>query len=131
MADLYAKAAAENTADTVSKRTLQEASLAHVSRSATEAINTSKTAKWIKTHVKAERRYRPPNGKGRRQELKGERKAREPLLSVPTGKYCNSSLPVRQDPRDRVERTQLCRSFVFERHSLTITLPRDNGSGLF
>ena len=71
MADLYAKAAAENTADTVSKRTLQEASLAHVSRSATEAINTSKTAKWIKTHVKAERRYRPPNGKGRRQELKG------------------------------------------------------------
>ena len=45
-----------------------------MSRSITEA-KTSERAKWIKTRVKAERRYRPPGGKGMRQELEVEEKA--------------------------------------------------------
>ena len=45
-----------------------------MSRSITE-VNTSGGAKWIKTRVKAERRYRHLGSKGMRQELKMEEKS--------------------------------------------------------
>ena len=67
-ADTHAKAAARRTAphnddDDVPDELLAEASLSHMSRSTTEARSHA-TAEWIASHVRPERRYRPPPGRG-------------------------------------------------------------------
>ena len=68
----YAKAAAENTADGISKRLIPEASLAFISRSITEAKTNDTPAKSIKDHVRSECSSR---GGRMREKLGGERKA--------------------------------------------------------
>ena len=69
-ADSYAKMAARRTApcngDDVPEALLTEASLSHMSRSATEARSRA-SAEWIASHVRSERRYRPPPGRGLRR----------------------------------------------------------------
>ena len=63
IADTYAKWATDGYSDTdkLDKDYLQEASLAHLIRKAAEA-KTRSMKDWIRWHVKAERRYRPPRG---------------------------------------------------------------------
>ena len=61
IADTYAKWAADGYSDAIDKKYLREASLAHLIRKVTEA-KTRNTKDWIRRHVKAERRYRPPGG---------------------------------------------------------------------
>ena len=65
IADTYAKWATDgySDADKLDKDYLREASLAHLIRKAAEA-KTRSTKDWIRRHVKAERRYRPPRGGG-------------------------------------------------------------------
>ena len=54
---------------------LQEASLSHLSRAATENRSRA-TARWISDHVRPERRYKPPAGTGlRRKALRRVRKS--------------------------------------------------------
>ena len=77
-ADIYAKAAASRSApcrDDANPADLQdEASLSYMTRTATEARSQA-TAEWIGSHVRAERQYRPPPGRGlRRQHLRSTRK---------------------------------------------------------
>ena len=77
-ADSYAKAAARRTApcsnEEVPDELLTEASLSHMSRSATEARFRA-SAEWIASHVCPERRYRSPPGRGlHRQHLRNTRK---------------------------------------------------------
>lgn len=68
-ADEFAKAAARRAApcsdDGVSDALLKEASLSHMSRSATEARPRAST-EWICSHVRPGRRYGPPPGRGLR-----------------------------------------------------------------
>ena len=60
--------------DVVSDALLNEASLSHMSRSATEA-RLRASAEWITSNAHPERRYRPPSGRGlRRQHLRSTRK---------------------------------------------------------
>ena len=78
-ADSYAKAVASRSAlhndnDDVPDGLPTEASLSHMSRSATEARSRA-TAEWIDSHVHSTRRYRPPPGRGlRRQHLSNTKK---------------------------------------------------------
>ena len=69
-ADSYTKIAARRTApyndDDVPEALMTEASLSHMSRSATEARSRA-LAEWIASHVRSERRYRPPPGRGLRR----------------------------------------------------------------
>ena len=74
IADLWANKAAESAVYGVEKPLLYEASLAYVSRSITVAKSWD-TVKLIDSHVKKERRYRPPRGGRIRLQLRGERKA--------------------------------------------------------
>ena len=55
------------------KACLREASLAHIARKTTEA-KTKGTRDWIRRHVKAERRHRPPKGGKIRKDLQKENK---------------------------------------------------------
>jgi hypothetical protein len=74
-ADKYAKATARrlaphNDGDDVPDELLTEASHSHMSRSATRA-----SAERVTSHVRPERRYRPPPGSGlRRQHLRNTKK---------------------------------------------------------
>ena len=73
----YAKAASEGQTlgDEVSDEYWWKTSLSHMARSATNA-RTRSTHEWISSHVRAERRYKPPAGKGvRRKQLECTRKA--------------------------------------------------------
>ena len=78
-ADSYAKAIASRSAlhndnHDVPDGLPTEASLSHMSRSATEARSCA-TAEWIDSHVHSTRRYRPPPGRGlRRQHLSNTKK---------------------------------------------------------
>ena len=54
--------AAEDSVDSVNRPVLSEASLAFVSRRIAEA-KTSDTARWIDSHIRDGRRYRPPRGR--------------------------------------------------------------------
>ena len=78
-ADSYAKGAARRSAPynddyDVPDELLTEASLSHMSRSATKARSRT-SAEWIASHVRSGRRYRPPPGRGlRRQHLRYTRK---------------------------------------------------------
>lgn len=75
--DGFAKAAARQTApcsDDVPDELRLEASLSHMTRSATEARSRAST-KWTSSHVSARYRYRPPLGRGlRRRHLRSTRK---------------------------------------------------------
>ena len=76
--DEFARAAAGRTApcsdDEVPDELRREASLSHMSRSATEARSRT-SAERISSHIGAERRYRLPPGRGlRRKHLRGTRK---------------------------------------------------------
>ena len=77
-ADRYAMAAADQSApwqdEATPEELLDEASLSYITRTATEARSRA-TAEWVRGHVRAERRYRPPPGGGpRRGQLGGTRK---------------------------------------------------------
>ena len=77
-ADEYAKAAADCLApcqdDATPRELRDEASLSYMTRTATEARSQATTA-WIQGNVRAERRYRPPPGRGlRRKHLQHKRK---------------------------------------------------------
>ena len=77
-ADEFAKVSARRTAPCsdgeVPDELLKEASLSHMARSATEARSHA-SAEWIASHVRPERRYRPPPERGlRRQHLRSTRK---------------------------------------------------------
>ena len=61
VADAYTKWAAESPFNPVDRKCLQEASLAHLARKTTEARSQS-TKEWIRDHVNARWRYRPPRG---------------------------------------------------------------------
>ena len=74
MADEYAKAAAIGNArvetEGVPEGYMGETSLSHMARVATEA-RPRETADWIREHVRPERKYRPPPGRGlRRPQLR-------------------------------------------------------------
>ena len=74
IADPWVKTAAGSAVYVVKKPLLEEAGLAYIPRSITEAKSRD-TAKWIDTHVKRERRYGPSRGRRMRQQLWGKRKA--------------------------------------------------------
>ena len=65
VADRYAKDAATGRApgETLPEGYAGETSLAHMTRVATEARSRAEKD-WIREHVRPERRYRPPPGKG-------------------------------------------------------------------
>ena len=67
VADRYAKSAAigEEPVEAISEGYAAETSLSHMARFATEA-RSKETAEWIRAHVRPERRYRPPPGRGLR-----------------------------------------------------------------
>ena len=72
VADEYAKAAAMGEAplEETPEGYRDEASLSHMTRTATET-RSRETAEWISRYVGAERRYRPPSGRGlRRPQLR-------------------------------------------------------------
>ena len=75
MADQYVKEAVGSQRHGVSNELRSEASLLHLTRVTTE--NCSKaSAQWISTHVRPERRCRPPAGSGlRRKALRRVRKS--------------------------------------------------------
>ena len=78
MADRYAKAAADRSApcrdDATPRELIDEATLSDMTHTATKARSRA-TAEWIKEIVHAERRYRPPPGRGlRHQHLRNTRK---------------------------------------------------------
>ena len=78
MADRYARAAADRSArcrdDATLRELIEEATLSYMARTATEARSRA-MMEWIKDNVRAERRYRPPPGRGmRRQHLRNTRK---------------------------------------------------------
>ena len=78
MADRYAKAAADRSAprrnDATPRELIDEATLSYMARTATEARSRA-TVEWIKDNARAERRYRPPPGRGlRRQHLRNTKK---------------------------------------------------------
>ena len=63
MAGVYAKAAAEDRADTMERAYLRETSPAHMARTATRARSQG-ARRQISEHVKSSRRYRPSKGGG-------------------------------------------------------------------
>ena len=68
VADRYAKSAAtgEGPTEEIPEGYVGETSLSHMTRVATEA-RSRETAEWISEHVRPERRYSPPPGRGLRQ----------------------------------------------------------------
>ena len=72
-ADTLAKEAAENIRHAVDRRYLEEASLSHLTRKTTETRSRA-VNDWIKDHIRAERRYKPPPGGRLRKHLRRERK---------------------------------------------------------
>ena len=60
-ADQVAKRAAEGEGDTADLGYLKEAGLSHLTRKTTEA-RSGAAKEWIRSHVRRERRYRPPPG---------------------------------------------------------------------
>jgi hypothetical protein len=76
VADRYAKSAAtgEEPVEAIPEGYAAETSLSHMTRVATEA-RSKETREWITAHVRPERRYRPPPGRGlRRPPLRRARK---------------------------------------------------------
>ena len=73
LADRTAKRAAEELEGRTSADYLREASLAHLSRTVTEARSEA-TAEWIRTRSGRNRRYRPPRGGKMRKDLGRARK---------------------------------------------------------
>lgn len=73
MADDFAKAAAKSSLYAVDRQYLREATLAHLTRKATERRSKA-TKDWISSHIKQERRYRPPRGGKILPDLEKERK---------------------------------------------------------
>ena len=71
--DEMAKRATEGREGTAEPPYLMEASLAHLTRKATEA-RSSATAEWIRSHTGRRRRYRPPRGGKMRKALAKTRK---------------------------------------------------------
>ena len=80
--DSYAKAAGKQTAShdddgDAPEALLRAVSLSHMSRSATEARSRAAIA-WITIHERSERRYRPPPGRGLRNQYLRNRKKELP-----------------------------------------------------
>ena len=71
MADTYAKAAASRSSpchdDATPRELLDGTTLSYMNRTATEAGSRA-SAEWIRDNVRAERRYRPPSGRGPRHQ---------------------------------------------------------------
>ena len=89
VADQYAKDAATGRAhrERLQGGFSEETSLAHMTRFATEARSKA-TSDWIAGHVRSERRYRPPPGKGvRRTQL---RRVKRPSPGATTS-YCQAT----------------------------------------
>ena len=78
VADTFTKEAAGGRQYSVEDRQLQETSLSHLPRLATEPRSRA-TAQWISEHVQPERRYRSPAGPGLRR--KAMRRVRKSLAS--------------------------------------------------
>ena len=72
-ADARAKRAAEGEEGTADPEYLREASLSRLTRKATEARSNT-ASEWIQSHVRRERRYRPPPGRKLRKGLGRVRK---------------------------------------------------------
>ena len=79
-ADTVAKRAAEGREDRTHSGYLGEAGLSHLTRKTTE-VRSEATRDWVRSHVRGERRYRPPPG-GRIR--KGLGKVRKELA----GRFC-------------------------------------------
>ena len=74
-ANQFAKEAASGLQHSVPDEQRWEASVSHFSRVITENRSRA-TAQWISSHIRPERRYRPPSGPGlRRKPLRRARKA--------------------------------------------------------
>ena len=76
VADRYTKSAAtgEESVEAIPEGYAAETSLSHMTRVATEA-RSRETAEWIMAHVRPERRYKPPQGRGlKRPPLRRTRK---------------------------------------------------------
>ena len=89
--DRYAKSAAtgdapveeipEGYAEEIPERYTDETSLSHMTRVVTQ-VRSHEAAEWISRHVRPERRYRPPSGRGLRRPQ--PRQVRKTLA----GRYC-------------------------------------------